>query len=495
MEWADNARQWWRENREQAAERKAQKRLAAINDPHGHSRFWLLNVPATATICAAFVEWYWALLFCVEATGAVDWNWATAISSTTQPQGAWDFSFSAHLPVLIGLLAATAPIVMLSMVWLPVQFALRGAGRWRRGTIIIVGLLANLLVIISGTIVMNYNRQDQVREALVVEQSADANRAMLTASVEDLRAELDTLMNHRSAYVATAASVGLAAYQANYASDAAIAAERDPARRGLLTRARGAAARADELRAQITAARQQVAQAAPVAASQANVQDNVGVGLNTFAQYAEVYRPPFIAIICTLIGIFGTWWVIAMLERMNPRDVLRSGWADDAHRIEDKREEEAIAAQPMKPPREVIHDAETGDELVKVRPHWRKLKKGRPQQVQVTPEPQPDESGVTVDGGGRIGTARDVPTEIPNHPGETDQEAKPQTDEEIQDTPPEDLTDEELLTLSSAEADSPAEDEAEEVAETAEGEQPEPDHEEPPEPRDEPEDRPERMIA
>ena len=57
------ARVWLRERSERVAERKAAKRA---QQRHGHeSRFWLLSIPATATLCAAFVEGYWAILFCI----------------------------------------------------------------------------------------------------------------------------------------------------------------------------------------------------------------------------------------------------------------------------------------------------------------------------------------------------------------------------------------------------------------------------------------------
>lgn len=494
----------WNRFREARARLKTEN--AALHSHHGHGRFFLLHIPTLATICAAIVEVYWAILFCIEATGSIDWNYETAAgtadreaaqaqitaaadnaratidtlaasvdatpeqlnaaandaqqaaqalaaavsengitpaytqayaelvaavdaaqpadvaaaaeaarsavdaTATTAATNApllnpdiWNFAFSTHWPVFVGLVCATIPIVMLSMVWLPVQFAMRGAGRWRRGTVILCGLLANVLVIVSGTVVMNYNRQDQVREALVVEQTADANRVMLAASVEDLRAELDTLMNHRSTYVATAASVGATAYERDYVAQAR--ATNDP-RLPLLERALGSARRADELRQQIQAARAAVATAAPAAASASNVEDTVGRELNTFAQYVEVWRPPFVAVICTLIGIFGAWWVLALIQGINPKDVLRSGWADEGHRIEDLREQEPVAAQPMRPTREVVTDAETGEELIRItpKPHWRK-QKGRKQKVEVAPDVLPDETGVAYDGGGRIGSA------------------------------------------------------------------------------------------
>ena len=411
-----------RERKEKAEEKRAQE---ALNSHHCHGRFFLLHVPAAATILAAITEWYWALLFCVEATGSIDWNYETSAGNDAASASLWNFAFSTHWPVFLGLICATVPIVMLSMVWLPVQFSMRGTGRVRRGSVIAVGLLANVLVIVSGTVVMNYNRQDQVRDALVIEQTADAQRVMLTASVDDLRAELDTLMNHRSTYVATAASVGAAAYERDYVAQAR--ATNDP-RLPLLERALGSARRADELRAGIVAARTAVAQAAPAAASQANVEDTVGRELNTFAQYVEVWRPPFIAVICTLIGIFGAWWVLALMQGLNPRDVMRSGWADEGHRIEDLRAEAPVVPQPMRPTREVVTDAETGEELVKVKPreYWRK-RKGKPQRVEFEPELPPDETGVSHDGGGRIGSVEGHPPDLTS-PEDTGADQEPRAE-------------------------------------------------------------------
>lgn len=402
---------WWRERKERAEERKAAS--AAMNSEHGHGRFFLLHVPAMATICAAIVEWYWALLFCIEATGGIDWNYQTTTGSAIAAASTWNFAFETHWPIFLGLVCATIPIVMLSMVWLPVQFAMRGTGMWRRGTVIAVGVLANILVIVSGTVVMNGNRQEQVRAGLVVEQQAQANRGAIQAQIDAVNEDLARLTDRRinNEYAATAANVGAEAYRAQYMSAEALA--RSPeARRDIIVRALGAAERADALRAERTGLFQQLAAAPTEAAVAANVEDEVGAGLNSFAQAVEVWRPPFVAVICCLIGIFGAWWVLALMQGLNPRDVLRSGWADESHRIEDMREDEPVVPQPMKPAREVVTDAETGEELIKItpKPHWRKAK-GKKQKLDVQPEIPPDESGVTTDGGGRMASVEPRETE------------------------------------------------------------------------------------
>lgn len=400
----------WKEKRE---EQKAQKQAAAaINSEHGHGRFFLLTVPATATICAAIVEVYWAFLFCIEATGHLLVDWSTSVGSDTAASGAWHFAFTVNsVAVLIGLVCATIPIVMISMVWLPVQFTMRGTGRWRRGTMIFCGLLANLLVIVSGTVVMNGNRQEQVREGAVVEQTAAQGRAAIDARLAFEQEQLRLALNNSNPYLNQAANVGAAEWERSYVAQAR--ATNDP-RLPQLERALGAARAADERRANIERLTVERATAAPEAATATNVEDEAGATLNQFSQAVQVWRPPFVAFICTLVGIFGAWWTLALMQGLNPRDVLRSGWADEGHRIEDLREQEAIVPQPMKPAREVVTDSETGEELIRItpKPHWRK-QKGKKQRVETNPDIPPDETGVPQDGGNRTAVTLAGEMELP----------------------------------------------------------------------------------
>jgi len=439
------AKVWLRERGERVAERKAAKRA---QQRHGHeSRFWLLSIPATATLCAAFVEVYWAILFCIQATGRLDNDWAVAFGTGQAASGAWHFAFDIRsVPVLIGLIAATVPIVMWSMVWLPVQMKARGTGRWRRTTMIVAGLLANALVIVSGTVVMNSNRQEQVRAGQVVEQQAGQGRAQLQTQIDGITADLNTMFNNRNAYMAQAASVGAARWQSTYIAQAR--ATRDE-RLPMIERALGAAQAADDARARRDALRAQLAAAPTQAAVAAHVEDHAGVGLDTFATYANVYRPPFVALICTIIGIFGTWWWVGLSEAMSRHNISLSGWAPEDHRIEDLRAEEPIAAEPMKPATGKVYDAESGEELVKVKPHWRKLKKGKPQKVDIQPDIPPDETGAENDGGDdglRSAGAAEPVSDLaqPVSQPASDEQKQDEADQDIQD---EALSDDEVAAL------------------------------------------------
>ena len=364
------ARVQMRERKERAAERKA----AQAGSNHHDSRFWLLSVPAMATILAGIVEWYWAILFCIEATGKLDWNWETAAGNTgIEAVNQWDFAFSAHIPVLVGLMCATAPIIMWSMVWLPVQFKAAGSGAVRRGSMIATGILANILVIVSGTVVMNYNRQEQVRADLVMEQSADAGRNAIGARLQVAQTELARITAEgNTSNEARAARAGVAGWR-TYVREAQGDPSVPAADRQRIARAMGSAEAADALRARIEDLTVQQATAAPAAATAANVQDDVGQGLNTFAQYAEVYRPPFVALLCTLVGIFGVWWWIALQERIDKP--AAGAWADgDDMLIPDLRAAEPLETEPMvEAKKQAMFDGETGAELVEANyPKYRK---------------------------------------------------------------------------------------------------------------------------
>jgi hypothetical protein len=169
----------------------------------------------------------------------------------------------------------------------------------------------------------------------------------------------------------------------------------EPSRLALIERAAGSATHQVNLHNQILAMTGQIAAAAPAAATAAHVQDDVGAGMDQFSQLVQVYRPPGVAMICTIIGILGAFWWIAVAERFMTERAARI--EDAKHILEDKRAEDAIAAEPMKAPREEVFDALTGERLAHVKPHWRKMKpkKGKPTQVDLPPSQMPpDEVGV-----------------------------------------------------------------------------------------------------
>jgi hypothetical protein len=104
-------------------------------------------------------------------------------------------------------------------------------------------------------------------------------------------------------------------------------------------------------------------------------------------------------IVCLLMN-----WIALRLEQARARQLSMAEPRefDAAHAIEDLRDEPSVNAQPMDPPREVVRDGETGEELIKVKPreYWRK-RKGQKQRVDIAPETVEDEPPAPNDGGAR----------------------------------------------------------------------------------------------
>lgn len=430
MQWAKERWNAWRteareRSRERKAERLAAKEAAAVGGDAGHPAWWLLSVLFFAVIFAAVVEWLWALLFCIEATGHIDWNLDTAAGNNGDPSVfLWNFAFSAHWPVFIGLVAATIPIVAWSMIWLPIVMMAQHVGRWRKGTMIAAGLLCNTLVIVSGTVVMNYNRQQQVREALVVEETAQQGRAAIQARLGFEQEQLRLALANTNPYLNQAANVGAVEWERSYVAQAR--ATNDP-RLPMLERALGAARAADQRRANIERLTVELAQAPTESAVAANVEDRQGAGMNAFAQQVEVWRPPFLAVTCTLIGIFGAWWLVGVYDRVRDRKASapENPFFDPARAVEDLRDEPRVRGKPavMK---ERMFDAETGDELIEVRGHRRIKRAGKNKrfaEVEIPLESvPPDERGVQLESDLRAARSTDRAEEH----ADNDAEAEPQ---------------------------------------------------------------------
>lgn len=103
-----------------------------------------------------------------------------------------------------------------------------------------------------------------------------------------------------------------------------------------------------------------------------------------------------------------------MMQGMNPRDVLRSGWADEAHRIEDHSQEAPLPVDergPVPPrQRRKVYNPETGKEEVFVQPkgYWRSTGKKQKnadgtegELTEFIPDAGPEDKPAAQDGGNR----------------------------------------------------------------------------------------------
>jgi hypothetical protein len=118
--------------------------------------------------------------------------------------------------------------------------------------------------------------------------------------------------------------------------------------------------------------------------------------------------------------VFG--WLGFELMALRKRQMDAAGFTADLpedHMIPDLRDEPIVTPQPMDAARAVVRDAETGEELVQVKPHWRKLKRGRKHEVTTTPETVTDEAGVfDPDRTGRLAEPELEPAVVESSPPE-----------------------------------------------------------------------------
>lgn len=458
---------WWRERKEKAEAKKAAKAMAPPRNGAPLLWVWFLAIIAAATLIGST----WMLVvFIAGSVGSVDWAVDWRAGNDGEPaRWIWFAQANIHLIIGVGLFCFCLGIACFNAVWLHVRHYLRGVFMH-----IVTGLgIATALFMVAGAIVtQQWGTDARTRDQVEAVNTSLAGVAAVNAEIAAIEREMERLCAPAlTTYQAQACRSGEVAWQGRIAI---ARGQRDYQLPGI-ERAIVDAQQGDRWRARLLELRQQAAVASVdhVEAAAATV---VTQGwMATFARVLEDIRKPFIAVLGELLAMtmFGVS-LAAWRSRQPQRDVETSGWADEAHRIEDKTAEEPIATQPMKPPREVVTDAETGEELIKItpRPHWRK-RKGQPNKIDVQPDIPPDEAGVK-DGAqpgfphGRTGLTVAGPMTVPEAADDVGKSAsnpihsadddgreqnaeKHQGEDNIQDAQPEppELSDEEAIALAS----------------------------------------------
>ena len=394
----DQARVWMREAEERRQERKLEEKRNA--DPaHVTVPEWLVRAAKfaswVATISLIYFLWLYTLDIARDRAGELHITRA----------GTWEVELSFWWPNIIGFAIVAFGIPYTAKIAIPTFMSLDWrANFWPKLWALVIAVAVSFVVIAGTFAVQGHTIMERDRESLVAVEQVQQGRAVLEAQIQSKRDELSEMMNNRNAYLAQAASVGAEEWQRSYINQTP---ENDP-QRDRIVRALGAARAADTVRAEIDRLRTQLAQAPAVASVQGEiVTERTGWIADTLG-WLEGVRAILLSLVMDIVALMMPWIALRLEQARNRQlnGVEGSGWADEAHRIPDLRDEPSINPQPMKPPREVVTDADTGEELVKVRPreYWRK-RKGQKQKLAIEPEIPPDEKGVSADGGGRIGVA------------------------------------------------------------------------------------------
>lgn len=416
---------WSRERKERAEEKRAQRRAMEYGFDRTPARIRFAVQLATYGVIGFLLLWITQMTGVLQLDLALDWAVDRPLALD------WDLQLDLNILPLIVLAIVSFAIVFWSKAWV----SLFASTPWRewfsKWGSLVLGIGGSLAIIMGGFEVNQHTREEDYRGALVQEQGAQQSRAAIQSQIDQITADLNTAMNNRNAYLAQAASVGAMGgdWRASYVEQAR--RTNDP-RLPMLERAQGAADAAADMVSRRNALRTQLAEATPVAATAATVEMSDPV--SQFIGSIGAWRIVVLVLVGDLILLLGNYFADKAEERRRyATSVQASGWADEGHRIEDLRAEEPIVPQPMKPAREVVTDAETGEELVKVKPreYWRRAK-GKRQKLDIQPEIPPDETGVATDGGKRtavtIGGAMEVESAGTSHDGGGDAASADQGD-------------------------------------------------------------------
>lgn len=389
---------WLRERKQRAEEKKAER-----VDPPG------VTVPAWLVRSAHFAGWiaYCALMYFLWER-VLDVSEAQHSSLEVTHFGVWsNLDLTVFFPLIIGYIFVVIGVPYVAKIAIPILVSLSWRDAfWPKLTALIITILVSV-VLITGTATVGSNAIiESERSAAVAVEQVQQERTGIQSQIDRKERELQALINHRNTYFSIAASMTPEAYRRNY-----IEARRDDPNIERLRSALGASEDAARLRADIAALEDQRDQMQTTAAVSSEVVTARTQTLNSVMDALNTFWVLMLAVVMDLACLFMPWIAMrleqtrnAQLARMN--GVEGSGWAPKSHRIEDHSDEDPITSQPMRPAREVVTDAETGEELIKItpKPHWRKAK-GKKQKLAVQPDIPPDETGVEVDGGNRTAAA------------------------------------------------------------------------------------------
>jgi hypothetical protein len=388
---------WMRERKERAEEKKLQNRRRYAEHGAPLLWVWLLVFIAVSTLIGST----WMLLvFIAGSVGQVDWAFDWRAGNDGEP-ARWNWFAEANIHAIYGggLFLFCLGIATFNAVWLHIRHYLQGLF-----LNVATGIgIAIALFMISGAIVtQQWGTDARTRDQVVNANTAQAGVAAVGAEIAAIETEMARLCApNLTTYQAQACRSGEVAWTERMAT---ARTQRDYQLAGI-ERALADARQGDRWRARLLELRQQAA-VASVETVEAVAATVTATGfMATFSRFLEEIRKPFIAVLGELLAMtmFGVA-LAAWRSRVPAMDIERSGWADEAHRIEDLRHEPVRETEPLTPMKRRYTDADTGDEIeesfVRAHKRERKIKRGEKVKVQIQPDIPPDETGAQ-DGGNR----------------------------------------------------------------------------------------------
>lgn len=392
-----------------------EKPVKATDPPHVTVSQSLVDSAKLASWIAFFALVYFLWLYTLDIAK----DRAASLHITHAGQWVGDVEF--WFPYIIGFGAVSVGIPYVAKIAIPVFMSLTWRENlWPKAWALFIAMAVSLVVIAGTFTVQGHSIVEKGRDAVVAEQVRTDAIATLERQKKNAQDELDAMTSAAlgSRFQAQAARAGVEGWKATVAE---AERRRDPSA-GLMARQIGSAVAADAIRTRIRDLDNQIG-AAPQAASVAARVETQSTGwIQAVLDWLEGTRAILLSLVMDVVCLLMPW-IAQRLEQARNRQLAGiedsivhpqgARWADDAHMIPDFREEERPRAKPMAPNTEKVFDAETGEELVKIKPreYYRragKKKKGEAVEMPADPIELKDESGLVFDSDSRAARSGDT---------------------------------------------------------------------------------------
>lgn len=453
------AGQMWREHREKQEEQRA-------SEPAG------VTVPARLVRAAKFASWVatislmyflWLYTLDIARDRSADMHITRA--------GTWTGEIQFWFPYVFGFAIVAFGIPYVAKIAIPTFMSLNWRGNfWPKLWALIIALAVSLVVIAGTFAVQGDQLMERDREAAVAVEGVQQERAAIEAQIAGITDDLRSSTEGGSTQ-AQAARVGMLAGSVEAAREQWTNSYVLPAERARdpnterIRRATGSAEAAAAAVARREALRQQLATTTTVAAVQGEVvTERTGWIADTLG-WLEGVRAILLSLVMDVVALMMPW-IALRLERARNRQLgMAEGIPRHPYMLSDERASPNYAAfkNPARRSAQDVVDAmiaggaaprfaadmarsaarsnvseeialdEDGTPLTEVRYYKRAdgkpLIKNQKNRVIVPPgPPQPDETGVDHDGGGRVGSVAAV--ELVEPQAEEVRESRPQRDEQ-----------------------------------------------------------------
>ena len=286
-------------------------------------------------------------------------------------------------PYIIGFGMVAVGIPYVAKIAIPVFMSLRWKGQFYPKLWSLFIAVAVSLVVVAGTFTVQGEAvMEKGRDSAVKVEKIGQDRAALEAQLSVTKGELADMMRSSSGYLATAASVGAAQWQAEYIDKLG----RNDPNADRIKRALGAAKAADAKREEIKSLTLALAAAPTIASVQQRVTSSGTGWIASTIDWLEGARAMLLALVMDIVCLVMPWIALRLEQaRKLQMDAAAPQVAtvDESHMIPHFTEQ--VTPQPMDPPMEAYD--ENGERLVFRKGHF--AKKARKAKAKESDKPVP----------------------------------------------------------------------------------------------------------